>query len=259
MRAGNISDEQYDVIRATGEAFTKRHGILIADDVGVGKSREMAGTLVDLFGKRQSTRALVTTRSDANITDLIDQIKLVAGPEADSIRFVRVTDYKDVKKGELLPRFNEPTVYLVDSYNFAAYREGLKSAGFDTWLADEAHVFKNIEGDTQIGKAWRDLHVELLRNQAKIAYYTATPATVPEDLEYLYALREWNTGDGAFDKFLRRITGADSGAAPDFEVGQETRDRRRIPRTLPAAGHPPGAGVAGMFSAAGSACPRWSR
>lgn len=208
LRRGDISDEQYDVVRSIGQANEAGHAILVADDVGVGKSREIAGAVVDLFAKGKANRILLSTMNDNNVTGLMNEIRLVAGDMADEYTFVRITDYKGAKKGEPLPLFDKG-VYVIDKYNFNSYLDSLKQVGFDTWFADEAHEYKNVDG-ANVGKAWRDMHAHMMSKGARLGYFTATPATDPDDLKYLYGLREWAMDDAGWDDFINRIQGRDA-------------------------------------------------
>lgn len=202
-----LSDEQYDVVAAVGQAMENGHGILVADDVGVGKSREIAGVALDLLESGKAKRIFITTRSANNVNGMIEELGIVAGGK--KIEVIRVTDYPETKKtgpgGKNGLPIMDNAIYILDSYNFSYYASALNQMGFDAWLADEAHIFKNVEA--RVGKAWRDLHVALMRRRARIAYFTATPAQVPEDLQYLYALREWTPDEQGFADFMLRVTG----------------------------------------------------
>jgi hypothetical protein len=208
LRRGDISDEQYDVVRAIGQANEAGHAILVADDVGVGKSREIAGAVVDLFAKGKANRILLSTMNDNNVTGLMNEIRLVAGDLAGEYNFVRITDFKGAKAGEPLPLFDKG-IYIIDKYNFNSYLDSMKQVGFDTWFADEAHEYKNVDG-ANVGKAWRDMHAHMMSKGARLGYFTATPATDPDDLKYLYGLREWAMDDAGWDDFINRIQGRDA-------------------------------------------------
>jgi hypothetical protein len=225
---GWISDEQYDVVRAIGQANDAGHAVLIADGVGVGKSREIAGSMIDYLESGKANRILFTTRSADNVEGMIEELQGIAGTKFNEYKIVRVSTFKEAKKqgGEYIPLPREDkAIYLIDSYNFAPYEGALKGVGFDAWYADEAHVYANVD-EASRGKAWLDLHANLMAGKAKINYFTATPATQPDDLKYLFGLKEWTTEKAGFADFIARIKGVtergDDGIMPDVQSAADT-------------------------------------
>lgn len=193
---GGLSDEQVDAVLRGTSAWENGHGILIADDVGVGKARE-AGALILEAIARGATRIIYTTKNENNVADAMAEFRLVASGKEDGAfpaTFVLVGDYKGAKDGtESLPRPAGPVVYLAHSYNFGPYAEALAEVQPDTWIADEAHEYKNQFATR--GMAWQALHRQMLANKdARFAYLTATPAVTLDELGYLYGLREWVPG-----------------------------------------------------------------
>jgi len=215
-----ISDHQYDDIVAIGSASQQGHGILIADDVGTGKSRIIAGAVIDKLESGTCQRLLITTKSGVNVDDLIDEIHNVYGgrivdgklvqAEKAPYDIITVRDYKGAKK-EITDEGYEPLpltdrgIYLVDSYNFADYCDSLRAVQLDGWFADEAHVYRNP--DKKRGITWQVLHEDLrLRGKLNnVAYLTATPAQTIDDLRQLYALQEWRVDN--FEEWKMLVTG----------------------------------------------------
>lgn len=196
---GGISDEQVDAVLRGITAWEHGHGLLIADDVGVGKTRE-AGSLILEALARGAKRILFTTKNENNIADAKKELRLLATGSEDGdfpARFIDVGAHKTVKKGEAdLPMPNEPTIYFAQSYNFADYAFALSKVKLDTWIGDEAHEWKNQMATR--GIRWRELHDALLGRNVRFAYFTATPAVTLDRLGYLYGLREWQP-DGFSD------------------------------------------------------------
>lgn len=219
VAAGRVSLEQADqAIAALQANLVGHHGFLTADNVGVGKSREIALAIVEAMDVAQREgrefRLLVTTKSADNIADLIDKELLqdVLAGEDPGFEIVRVSDLKAAKKDihsadfQPLPRFPH-ALYVTDSYNLAPYREALQAVGLHGIVGDEAHRFKN--SDAAVGATWQTLHAQIYRdvprNQQFFSYFTATPAQSVTDYEYLYGLRLWPL-DG-FDQWIDVVTG----------------------------------------------------
>ena len=59
-KAHHLSDGGMDVILTALQAVEKNKGFLIADDVGVGKTREMAGIILDYLDKRKQAKSPFT-------------------------------------------------------------------------------------------------------------------------------------------------------------------------------------------------------
>lgn len=198
-------------------------GMLIADDVGMGKSRTAAAFVIDRIEKGKK-RIVVITKDQQNIANLMNsEFPQVWSGKANEYGgyttdpgqdfpakriLVSGQTMKEVKKGtQAIPKFNEPAVYFVSSSEFAQFAPALKELNPDVFVADEAHLFRNVGGADR-GAAWTDLHKTLLSNKASILYLTATPGTDLIDLQYLYGLRVWSQ-DG-FGDWIKVITGEQS-------------------------------------------------
>ncbi|MDB4952217.1 MAG: protein strawberry notch 1-like [Gemmatimonadetes bacterium] len=205
--AGGASDEQAELSLRVLDAWDRRHGFLCADDVGVGKSRELALLALEAIHEGE-TRILVTTKNETNIRDLEQELRRVASGDEHGpfpAQFVEVANYVEAKgEGGVLPRPAGAAVYLAHSYNFADFAPALLDVRPTVWLADEAHEYANI-ADSKRGLAWAALHEAMLAYTPKIAYFTATPAVTLDQLCYLYGLRQWRVG--AFDLWIEKKTG----------------------------------------------------
>jgi len=230
--AGLVSDEQMDAYLGAKQANEEGHGMLVADDVGVGKTREAALLVLDWIRTGEETgkpqRILYTTRGQNNISDMEDEFDLVfsrdpTGKTKNPVPIIRVSDYKQAssrskKEYEPLPVIDN-AIYVVDSFNIAPYLKALRDVGLTGMVGDEAHLFKNK--DRQKGIAWTQLHRDLLAKKGnKFAYFTATPAEMVEDLEYMYGLREWQPG--GFSDWLAGATGI--GDRPPTAAGDTSSD-----------------------------------
>jgi hypothetical protein len=206
-----ISDEQFDSVAAAGQADQRGHAMMIADDVGVGKSREIAARALDLFDQGRK-RILITSKAENNLKDLEDEMRIVSGVGKDDplpFKVIYLRDFKDAaeraqKKSEYqaIPAFDN-AVYLVEAHNLTPYRRAIQDLQVDSLLADEVHTYKNK--DAGLGQTWSGLHKEWLARKIPITYFSATPGATIDDLEYLYGLREW-THDG-FRDWVARKTG----------------------------------------------------
>jgi hypothetical protein len=199
-------------------------GMLVADDVGMGKSRTGAAFVIDRIEKGKK-RILVVTKDEQNVLNLMNQefSQVYKGIADENGRYTneRETDFPakriflqgksflDVKAGkEAIPTFpNEPVVYFVTSTEFANFAPAIKALHADAVVVDEAHLFKNV-GSTARGVAWADVHKDWIQNNASMLYLTATPGIDLGDLRYLYGLKVWSM-DG-FDDWIKVITGQES-------------------------------------------------
>jgi hypothetical protein len=192
--AGRISVEQAEQALAVLQANSgdKPFGYLAADAVGVGKSREIALSILGAMDRAKAAgrelRLMLTTKSRDNVEDLLDEIHYVASGKTATqggklpFEVYRLSDdYPGAKKTgndyEPLPKGTH-AVYVVDSYNVAAYRQALADVGLHGIVGDEVQRFTNQEA--QIGGAWLNLHARIMRDVPRpeqfFAYFTATPA-----------------------------------------------------------------------------------
>ena len=192
---GDLSIEgQMDPIWATIQQNDKNHmGILIADDVGMGKSRSAAGFALDRVERGQK-RILVITKNQDNINNLMEgEFPLIFGDTLSSgkVRFQKVVGeaMPEVKKGnEPIPTYAEPTVYFMPASQFSDFAKAIKDLDVQTVIVDEAHTFKNVD-ESGYGGHWNDLHKEWTRKNVSFMYLTATPATDIAEMKYLYGLK----------------------------------------------------------------------
>jgi len=216
-RRGVVSDEQVDQAIAMRQAQENGHAFMAADDVGLGKSRELALVAQDLFDSGRK-KILVLSKGEVNLRDLEDEFKVVAGVgprDQLPFRVLYLRDFKESSERGIeksgreyrpLPEFSDgKTVYLVESTNLAAYRRAIRDLAPDAVLADEVHAYKNEEAN--LGAAWVDLHKDWMGRNVPIGYFSATPATTVDELKYLLGLREWSTTPGSFENWLARKTG----------------------------------------------------
>jgi hypothetical protein len=198
-------------------------GMLIADDVGMGKSRTAAAFVLDRIEKGKK-KILVVTKDQQNVLNLMQQEfpQVYAGTANENGAFVGPvpTDYpaqrihlsgenfpKVKKNEEPIPTFDGPAVYFVTSSEFMHFTEQLKALGPDVVVVDEAHLFKNV-GNTARGVSWVELHKDWIARDVNMLYLTATPGVDLSDLQYLYGLRVWSM-DG-FGDWIKVITGQES-------------------------------------------------
>lgn len=223
--AGRVSVEQAEQALAVLQANSgeKPFGYLAADAVGVGKSREIAMTILGAMDRAKAAgrplRLMLTTKSRDNVEDLLDEIHYVASGQtaaqggAVPFEIYRLADdYPGAKKVgndyEPLPKTIPHAVYVVDSFNVSGYRQALVDVDLHGIVGDEVQRFTNAEA--AIGASWVNLHARIMRGTPRdeqfFAYFTATPAQKVEDYAYLYGLRLWPI-DG-FNEWLELVTGS---------------------------------------------------
>jgi hypothetical protein len=271
--AGRISVEQAEQALAVLQANSgeKPFGYLAADAVGVGKSREIALSILGAMDRAKAggreLRLMLTTKSRDNVEDLLDEIHYVASGKTAAqggrlpFEVYRLSDdYPGAKKTgndyEPLPK-GKHAVYVVDSYNVAAYRQALADVGLHGIVGDEVQRFTNQEA--QIGGAWLNLHARIMRGVPRpeqfFAYFTATPAEKVEDYRYLYGLRLWPV-DG-FPDWLELVTGGlDAKKAKELEEATERGSIKSIDDVVKDTGADPVGGDAGDHQGA-AATQRW--
>lgn len=228
---GGVSDDQAELALRLLNAWDHQHGFLVADDVGVGKTREGAIAVLEALA-RGARRIVYTTKNQTNITDAMKEFRLVATGREDGqfpAELVFVGDYPNVRKGlESLPQPNKPVIYFAHAYNFAPFAEALSEVHPDTWIADEAHEYKNQWSDR--GAAWQGLHKQMLAENGRFAYFTATPAVTLDELGYLYGLREWVPG--GFADWVKRKLGYEAPETGEGDVKQVEADRQAQEREV---------------------------
>jgi hypothetical protein len=230
-KRGVLSDEQYDAIIAVRQGQENGHAVLVADDVGVGKSREIAGVHADLHSKlAKGGRVLITTVSEANLYDLERELRIFHGVDEENgqlpFQVVRLRDFKESSERPGQKREYKPipvfdnAVYLVEAHNLTPYTRAILDLNIEAVLADEAHKYKNE--DASVGMTWKALHRHWMSLKRPLAYFTATPATTLDELEYLYGVKEWSL-DG-FNDWVSIKTGHTS--ADDLEEAK----KRALPK-----------------------------
>jgi hypothetical protein len=216
---GGASDEQAEVALRVLDAWDRGHGFVCADDVGVGKSREIALLALEAI-QQGAMRILITTKNENNIRDLEQELKRVASGFAHGrfpAQFVDVGTYREAKGEDgVLPLPTAPTIYFAHAYNLADFAPAIIRLRPTAWLADEAHEFANV-ADSNRGIAWTDIHEDFLKYSSRIAYFTATPGPTLNQLCYFYGLRLWPIG--GFGAWLEKTTGEGD---PEKESEQAT-------------------------------------
>jgi hypothetical protein len=229
-----LSDDQRQAVIQIANAIEKGHAIIVADGTGVGKGREVMATAMDWLGRNLANRILVTTKSDDNVSDLFEEAWGISqGKYSDDGSeytpgeyFISPTTGEkytiiDVKKYDTdsLPEMDR-AIYISTYDQMKKFKDTfIARIRFDGWLADEAHIAKNVFGKngngngaggdaSEYGRTWTQLHSHIMARDGKIAYFTATPAEQVSQLAYLWGLEEWGIGPSAFDAWMRYVSGA---------------------------------------------------
>ena len=182
-------------------------GFLVADDVGMGKSRTASAFILDRIEKGKK-RILYITKGEQNVDNIMrTELPGVYGGTVDEngawidvpkeVPFERLLlsgkTTPNVKAGEApIPKFSKPAVYFVNDTQFADFSDAIKELQPDVVVVDEAHMFKSL--DTKRAAAWNTLHQDWLSRNANMLYLSATPGTDLADLQYLYGLRVMDDG-----------------------------------------------------------------
>jgi hypothetical protein len=221
---GDLSDAQRDQVAQVGYRIHLRDaGALMADDVGVGKSRLIGGIIADqvlrdaggLAGKR---RVLLLTKNRQNVSDLIatftDEMKATFRPlqERHGLTFHNVPD-----DGGRFPAGFGYRVAVLDAFNLARYAKGAAEFNPDLVVVDEAHLFSNLAGETERANVLETLHANLQPEGTHFVYMTATPASDISALKFMYGLKLWHPAAAVdadktgtlvtYDQWLQQTTG----------------------------------------------------
>jgi diguanylate cyclase (GGDEF)-like protein len=210
-KRGDISlDGQVDPVWAAIQQNDKYNmGMLVADDVGMGKSRTGAAFALDRI-QRGRKRILVVTKDSKNVTNLMNsEFPQVAGGKfpAEMVLLSGET-MPDVKRGTAdIPVFNDrAAVYFTNIYQLPDFSKKIEILKPDVVIIDEVHNFKNIDDSKVRAETWNRLHKDWLRRDVSMLYLSATPGSDIADLQYLYGLKIWPM-DG-FSDWVGVITGA---------------------------------------------------
>ena len=236
-----IAIEQADGVLLLDSADDAGHGALIADDVGTGKSRIIAGTIDQWFHRNKAQRVIVITRTDDNTRDLEDQFRIFYGIGEDAPlpysvlfadNFNQTSTANAIKKGKYEPfPATGKTVLLMRQDRLMAFEQAIRDFKPDAVIADEAHGLKNVDEREGSGRGllWKDLHRDWLSRGVHLAYFTATPAVSVGELEYMYGLREWDID--SFPDWIAFKTGRMTPEA--YKQRKDARDGKLDPDQLP--------------------------
>lgn len=229
-KQGHLSDEQADTVLLAMQSIEKGKGFVIADDVGVGKTREMAGIVSELLESGKSKRVLYITKNKQVLSDHLakDFSVVMTG------KFNQQLPYKVVNLAEManlskqdIPLYNEPSIYVVTWTKASKDVEVMERLSADALVVDEAHLWRPNDEKQQKAISWDRLH-KALEGKPKV-YATATPGTDLGELEYLYGLGVWNKG--TFDNFIHSITGKEMQKRGMFSSSSVYSSAASIPLT----------------------------
>jgi predicted ABC-type ATPase len=226
----NISDQAMDVVLTALQSVSKGKGFLIADDVGVGKTREMAGIILDALDTGKANRVLYVTISDPVLEAHIkgDFSIVMTGSSGNPLPFntVRLDAIKNIAKQESLPVQNK-ALYTVTRDKFKRGHENILKLDFDLIVFDEAHQWRPENEKQAKAIAWRKIHNSMYGKP--MIYATATPGIDLSDLKYLYGLGEWT--EETFDNYLSNISGEAVKKRGMFSGGSSFNVGANIPLT----------------------------
>ncbi len=227
---GDVSDPQRDQAASIGyRIHAGNAGAVIADDVGVGKSRVMGAIIADQMWRARSglagkQRVLILTKNRQNIADLIKtftvEMKGTYDPliQETGLRIRSILDLTDAERKRLGEGDGGFEIVLLDAYNLSRHQEAALAFSPDLVLVDEAHLFSNLSGDTDRANVLEGLFTRFHMPATHWVYLTATPASSIESLQFMYGLGLWQPkamvesaeeGDDVrtFDTWLQASTG----------------------------------------------------
>jgi hypothetical protein len=228
-RDGVISDAQFDGVMLMLNAFENNHGFVLADDVGLGKTREIGAYLYSLFWQGKINRALVTTFSGTNVEEMISELEQTFSRYDPGVSIFDLRKLPTESKGGLKDfPIADRAIYVVDAAG--KFRDAVWSitgmsgervkVPIDVWVADEAHTTRGTP-DAQKNQAWRAMHAHMfLNDNYRVVYSTATPAQSPTELREFYALRLWTLDIDSWHSFIGMLQ-ADLTSTTKWEELQE--------------------------------------
>ena len=226
----NLSDPQMDTALLALQSISKGKGFLIADDVGVGKTREMAAIALDALDSGKANRVLYVTISkevlDNHLTG--DFSTVMTGKEKNALPFetVRLEGFTNLSKQENLPVRNK-ALYTITRDLLKRAPDRVMQLGFDLIIFDEAHQWRPNDENQAKAIAWKKIHSAM--DGKPIIYATATPGVDLGDLHYLYGLGEWKAE--TFDAYLQNLTGEEPSRGGMFSGSSSFTFGASIPLT----------------------------
>jgi lysozyme family protein len=229
-RNKKISDEQMDVVLQTIQSIAKGKGQLIADDVGVGKTREMAGIILDALDTGKANRVLYVTKSQEVLNNHIatDFSEVMTGKPGMPLPFqtVRLDGMPKLADQSNLP-LSDKSLYTITRDKLKSGYKNVMDIGFDLVVFDEAHEWRPANEKQAKYIAWTAIH-DAMRGKPMV-YVTATPGIDLASLDYLYGLGEWSKG--TFDQYIASITGQEAQKKGMFSGGSSFASAGSIPMT----------------------------
>lgn len=227
---GHISDQQMDVVLLAIQSIKNGKGFLISDDVGVGKTREMAGIILDALDSGKANRVLYVSLSPEILNGHInnDFSTVMSGKPGSPLPYetVRLESFPNLSNQLNIPVVNK-AIYTVTQPGMRKHHQRVMEIGFDLIVFDEAHKWHQTDDRTATGIAWERIHKAMTGKP--LIYATATPGIDLNSLGYLYGLGEWNKE--TYDQYLANITGEDVMKAGMFARTSSFASSGSIPLT----------------------------
>jgi len=241
IKSGELSDVQLVSISRAAQAFSmkmpdgQRIGYFVGDGTGVGKGRQIAGTILHLWnsGVRQivwvSYNETLMNDAKRDLTDLSANIPIRWLGDikvSDNIKRVMPEGIIFAGYSTLASMSNEDRKKSDRGYvPFRRARQILEWAGENPmFIFDEAHKAKNA-GATESGRGQKQgtnsgravLALQNERPGAYVLYSSATGFTEPENLIYAQRLGLWGKGT-SFDSFMEFKQQIQSGGIGAMEI-----------------------------------------
>ena len=235
---GKISDIQIDNVAATEKAFELYknnplgHAFVVADQVGVGKSRQAAAIAMQWLDSGRADVLLVMTKDKHAIKDLMREFDVISEGEKFPYPMYDIPrqfpETTNIKGGDI-PKFDK-AVYFMDWYNTDNYSEAITRLKPNGLIGDECHKWANVY-DSDRGLAWKGLHKNLRGKDGgnlPTTYLSATTGEFIEGMEYLYNLGLWSPEEGSFGNWLRTLKGQLKGKAKRKPGGIESETSESV-------------------------------
>lgn len=233
---GRLSDLQMEAVTYIGQRHETvfvdgtRAGFWLGDGTGLGKGREIVGTIWDNWNKGRrravwiSVNHVLGSDAERDVTDMGAPMKVIRQ---------KANKYKSGKP------IDDMDGIFFSAYSMVSYRiNGAKDRfnqmvdwmgpDFDGVIAfDESHLLKNAlkgdrsgegvdqEGGTQSGRMAAML--EEMYPKARFVYVSATGATVPRNMGYMTRLGLWGAGR-PFPEFLNFLQAMQRGGLGAMEM-----------------------------------------
>lgn len=226
IESGALSDVQLESVIHAGQRHEQRlpngarAGVFIGHGTGVGKTRILAGTILDNWNKGRKRAVVLSVNYDL-FEDLTNDLAAIGGAHI-PMKKMQGENYDDIDFGDGIVFLNYPTFIKANKSGTKSRVDQVKKwAGDEPVIVfDEAHKAKNAVAEqgqgTQTGAAVIKLQDDL--PNARVAYASATGATEVRNMAYMVRLGLWGAKTSFPNGFVQFMNEIEAGGTAALEM-----------------------------------------